>query len=370
MWTHNITESPHKKSVGSQGMGNIFARKTSETIAPRRSTRLTTAARKREEGPAAAAAAAVTKKVKKQPNKKRAGTAKANHHDVAPKKKRKKILERISSIAPPDEFQQKMSLLGNNNPNSNGMFAESVFTWEDLPCSLHFSAADPSDSARAAMKVLHDHYLTATFGAKQGMYGAGGGGVHVLYLGSPPPNEDNEEEDDAPPDITTLLQMMRLAEEYAPPKMQWMTTVDPLHQQLFPESPSEIDDEDEDKESSVVSFEPFINLLQGERAMIPTRNIFSVPYPPHILVNWPFLSHHPHNDNESNDEEGRLKVFPRVLFLLPRFAELNTNEGVMVQESEGIAKEAGDIMESPVVCLFQLESTGEVLALAQWDYRD
>uniref|UniRef100_A0A7S2U7T8 Uncharacterized protein n=1 Tax=Attheya septentrionalis TaxID=420275 RepID=A0A7S2U7T8_9STRA len=318
------------------------------------------------------------------------------------------------SIAPPDEFQQKMSLLGNRN----GMFAESVFTWDDLPCSLHFSDADPSDSATAAMKVLHDQYLTATFGAKQGMYGAGGGGVHVLYLGSPPltTEDDNEEkEGDSPPDITTLLQMMRLAEEYAPPKMQWMTTVDPLHQQLFPKSPSEIDEDEE----SVVSFEPFVNLLQGE---IPTRNIGSVPYPPHVLVNWPFLSH-PTNDNASNDDdEGRLKVFPRVLFLLPRFAQLhdgncrrsncpvatafaeyertfsetnNTdetttatrmywyqyqnspeahhvhmNEGVMVQESEGIAKEAGDIMESPVVCLFQLESTGEVLGLVQWDYRD
>eukprot|EP00978_Attheya_sp_CCMP212_P038964 scaffold198285_cov46-Attheya_sp.AAC.3 len=333
------------------------------------------------------------------------------------------------SIAPPDEFQQKMSrLLGNDNPTNNGMFAESVFTWDDLPCSLHFSDADPSDSARAAMKVLHDQYLTATFGAKQGMYGAGGGGVHVLYLGSPPPSstEDNnneEEDEDAPPDITTLLQMMRLAQEYAPPKMQWMTTVDPLHQQLFPKSPSEIDNDDE--ESSVVSFEPFVNLLQGEMAMIPTRNMGSVPYPPHVLVNWPFLSHPPTSiNNESDDEEGRLEVFPRVLFLLPRFAQLhdgncrrsncpvatrfaeyertlsetnNTNnetttttrmywyqyqnspeahhvhhmnEGVLVQESEGIAKEVGDIMESPVVCLFQLESTGEVLALVQWDYRD
>lgn len=70
----------------------------------------------------------------------------------------------------------------------------------------------------------------------------------------------------------------------------------------------------------------------------------------------------------------------RVLFVLPQFAHIHDghchaqgcpqDNSVIAEATSGEAREAGDIYECPCYAVFQLEATGEVFALCNWDYRD
>lgn len=256
--------------------------------------------------------------------------------------------------------------------SSFGMFAQPLFTWAEFPCSLHFEDASPTPEAKAALKVLHRDLLGMDFGQKQGIYGASGGGVHLLYLGR----------EDSFPNIEQLLEMLRLSDGYKPPALKWMTTTDPVHQHMFPKT-KESAEEEEDESPTVLSMDAFVNLLSNQ---VATRRIIP-QVPAHVTANYPCL------------EGGR------ILCLLPRFAGLHdgdclapptfcptavafenrsdrsqvwyqfqerpeVNVDVFVEESQGVAKQAGDVIESPDLWLFQLATTGEIMALVQWDYRD
>lgn len=327
----------------------------------------------------------------------------------------------VGSRAPPDEFISKMASIDHpdEQQSSNtadeqqqqfGMFDRPLFSYSDLPCSLHFYDTSnnslPSSKARDAMKILHTHLLGNTFGAKQGKYGAGGGGIHILYLGLPTPAAPTNF-----PDIDALLKMLHLSDTYQPQSMQWMTTTDPIHQTLFPKY-RDGGDEDDDNDETTLSLDDLMELLvpnnvtDASAATIPTRPILAT-VPSHVITNYPLLRH------------------GRILFLIPRFASLHdgdclyryekgdiepttplcptavafTNRRTAVNNDDdddgeeywyqfqhrpehnvhvyleqttaaGPAKEAGDIDQAPVICLFQLESTGELMALVQWDYRD
>ena len=146
--------------------------------------------------------------------------------------------------------------------------------------------------------------------------------------------------------------------------------------------------EDElDENDSTLSLDAVLECLTSQ---LQTRQILS-SIPPHVAQNYPSMA------------SGRL------LFLLPRFESIHDGEcldepvlcpmavafqqyqqqrnpaepeiywyqfqqrepdQVILQQSTAPAKEAGDIPEAPVFAIFQLDGTGELLALAQWDYRD
>lgn len=326
----------------------------------------------------------------------------------------------IGSCLPPKEFIDKMRLIDKFDSyqesqeedeiqeeflaNRFGMFDQPLFTYDNLPCSLHFDHSKlqgvPSGQAKDAMGLLHTNLLGKTFGAKVGNYGGSGGGVHILYLGLP--FEASGEICDSFPGIDTLLTMLHLSDIYKPEAMQWMTTTDPIHQDLFSKYRDEtlVDAKNGDN-PSVLSLDDVVNLLVpsplAHVTTIPTtRIVSSEQIPPHVTANYPSLEH------------------GRVLFLLPRFAHLHDgdclrkptlcptalafyersrahqheswthfqnrpehNHGVFLEttaassegKNESLAKEACDIFESPVLCLFQLEETWEILALVQWDYR-
>lgn len=256
--------------------------------------------------------------------------------------------------------------------SSFGMFAQPLFNWAEFPCSLHFEDASPTPQAKAALEVLHRDLLGMEFGRKEGWHGASGGGVHLLYLGRK----------DSFPNIEQLLGMLRLSDGYKPPALRWMTTTDPVHQHMFAKKKQAMEEEG-DEIPTALSMDAFVNLLSNQ---VATRRIIP-QVPAHVTANYPCL------------EEGR------TLCLLPRFATLHdgdclgrptfcptavafenradksqvwyqfqerpeVNIGVFVEESQGEAKEAGDVIESPDLWLFQLATTGEIMALIQWDYRD
>ena len=291
------------------------------------------------------------------------------------------------SVLPPHDFQRKMKDVERMYPSDggcrHGMFTQPVFAWRNFPNSLHFAHANnPSVAAQTVVKAIHDNLLGYQYGKKEGTYGAGGGAVHVMYLGRP----CSDDGDSSFPRIHELLDLLHLSPPYQPSNMQWMTTVDPLHQQLFPKRRN---DSEYDENDSVLSLDAFCDLLTNRSTTIDTRTIVT-DIPPHVTLNYPCLA------------------AGRIMFLLPRFAALHdgdclaepvlcptalafqnrsnhneywsqfqarpeVNVGVFLEEStttDGPAKEAGDIYESPVFALFQLNVTGEILGLVQWDYRD
>ncbi|MCG8384906.1 MAG: hypothetical protein MJA30_05150 [Cytophagales bacterium] len=92
-----------------------------------------------------------------------------------------------------------------------------------------------SNAAIDAIEKLHTELLGNSFGKFEGEYGAGGGGIHVFYLG-----RDREGSLATWPTIDELLRMLRLETVFKPPSMRWFTTLDPLHQDLFPRTMNEI----------------------------------------------------------------------------------------------------------------------------------
>jgi hypothetical protein len=148
------------------------------------------------------------------------------------------------SVLPPQQFLAKMKSINDflndqvsegqgaaTLTNRFGMFEQPLFSYDNLPCSLHFEHSSwrdvPTDQAKEAMTLLHVNLLGMTFGAKEGFYGAGGGGVHILYLGVTFDLLDAT--CDSFPGIDTLLKMLHLSDMYKPEAMQWMTTSDPIH---------------------------------------------------------------------------------------------------------------------------------------------
>jgi len=178
-----------------------------------------------------------------------------------------------------------------------GMFDRPLFAYGDFPSSLHFAShsissdgavAGPSSHALNALSILHASFLGRTFGTKQGCYGAGGGGVHAMYLGRPP-----EDASSAFPEVAVLLDMLHLSEPYRTESMRWMTTADPVHQHLFPryrddEMLEEYEAGNEDC-ASVPSLEALAGVLVDS---IPTRRIVAPDrIPSHVTANYPSLVH-------------------------------------------------------------------------------
>ena len=81
---------------------------------------------------------------------------------------------------PPLQFLAKIS--SEEEDCGTPQFSEDVFTWVDWPCSLFFKDAAPSPIACLALDVISSKL--GPFGEKEGDSGAGGGGIHAMYLGT------------------------------------------------------------------------------------------------------------------------------------------------------------------------------------------
>lgn len=313
------------------------------------------------------------------------------------------------STNPPGEVQQvtRDESSAMNPETFGGMFAQPVFPYhsnDNLPCSLHFANANaPSSDAMAAMKTIHDELLGNKVGLKFGVHGACDGPIYVIYL-------DGRSDNDGAsfPGIDGLIDLLQLSTPFSPQQMRWFTTMCPIHQDLFYKR-KDIQEEDEEEGNgmgdSTLKLDDVMEVLSTK---IDTRRLFPAHEIPELIP-----------QNYACMSKGK------VLFLQPRFASLHdgncmdepflcpamvafeqykeerqqrqaggnnnddseddpelywyqfqhrpeANEGVILEETtvSGPAKEPGDIAWSPALCLFQLEATGEILALAQWDYRD
>lgn len=251
-----------------------------------------------------------------------------------------------------------------------GMFSSKVTACDGLPCSLYFAdeMTGIPDSARNVLKIIHEELLGNSLGQKIGCYGAGDGPIHIMYLG---PSSLS-----VPLNLSSLLDMLHLSQEYR--SYNWMTTVDPMHQQMF----AKVCAGYEDAVPTLLSLDAVMEVVSTK---IPTRSL--VPnLPPHVVSNYPCL------------EEGKL------LFLLPRFENMHDGEClansqccpvaaafqrtangeywyqfqgrtganasiILETTQDGRTMNSGDIQESPVLAIFQTVA-GDVFALAQWDYRD
>jgi hypothetical protein len=255
----------------------------------------------------------------------------------------------LESVDAPIEFQHK-------NERGRKLFSEAVQSWKKFPCSLHFNDAAPSEQAISALTLISD--LLGPLGKYEGMYGAGGGPIHILYLGAPPENDDKDtkQQGASSSDLNTIIDMLRLSPKLAPPKTRWMSTLDPLHQYLFPKTM-------EDVEDFGTFMEQFYHLV-ASGGKIPTRVHYDDDQ--HLITQRDFAVY--------------LKEESRIVFVQPQFDSIHSGEcndtecprddSVICESTEGVAREAGDIYESPCYAMIQLKKTGELIALAQWDYRD
>ena len=135
----------------------------------------------------------------------------------------------LRPVPPPAEFREKCE--------SCPQFSVDVMSWQEYPCSLYFdSSPPPSEAARDALHRISE--LLGPRGQEKGCYGAGGGSMHVMYLGCPAPPEGGNADNfkDRPtgfPPLLTLLDMLHLNDAFSPPSTKWMATLDPLHQVLM-----------------------------------------------------------------------------------------------------------------------------------------
>jgi len=254
-------------------------------------------------------------------------------------------------VEPPAEFRRKVE--------SCAQFAAGarVLSWARFPCSLHFEGAAPSEAALDALATLSA--VLGPFGREQGHYGAGGGGMHVLYLGRPDGYRTPGATEGFPP-LAELVAMLRLAEGMAPPSTAWMSTLDPLHQQLFCHEPG--GREPDAAAAGPPLFERLYNVISAELHTRAVVDAADGTLPPRITRRFPWLRQ------------------PRLLFVLPRFSQLHgggcgraecpLDDSVLDEATGGKARERGDIFEAPCHALFQLESTGEVMSIVNWDFRD
>jgi len=235
----------------------------------------------------------------------------------------------------PTELQNKIT----NCPQFNSSII--LQTWERFPCSLYFAGATPSSICLTALEKISN--LLGPFGEQQGEYGAGGGGVHIMYFGIPPSGEEIF------PRLEELVQMMHLADSMGPPVTQWMATLDPRHQMIFTHEPDDYSTTGNNEDS-----EP--PLLQRLYALI-TSEIHTRPYTTEnaidaqVVRDFPFLTE------------------ARLLFVLPRFNRISGGT-ILESTAAGERRDAGEIFECPCHAVFQLEDTGEVLSLVNFDYRD
>jgi hypothetical protein len=277
----------------------------------------------------------------------------------------------LVSVGPPFDFRQTIKRYP--------QFSEKIFSWTRFPCSLHFADAAPSNQAVQALEQLSE--LLGPLGKYEGSYGAGGGPIHILYLGATPSyNEGNIAEMASLP---TMLEMLRLAPHFRPPATQWMTTLDPLHQTLFPKTMADTIEfcmiscyTEEDHRNGVADdryerrcretpqlFERFYRLVSSQENAFPATRIYL-----HAVI------------NDRISKEFAFVKEARIVFVQPRFDHIHDGDCravncplddalVIAESTEGVAHASGDIYQSPVYAMIQLQETGELMVLAQWDYR-
>jgi len=302
------------------------------------------------------------------------------------------------AMLPPPEFRRKMKWVAKSMKieapdaadNPHTQFTEAVYlTDEKMPSSLGFLDARDrmSEEAQSAMKVLHEQLLGDTFGKYEGEYGAGGGGIHAFYLG--------RGGGEGFPSISELLSMLRLADQFKPPAMAWRTTLDPMFQVLFGRTPeSAAGQYTEDGKGLMQRFYELLDGKSGIQARVHDK--FKVP--PRVTQEFIFLTEarvlflmpkYNLHDGTCTDSDPAKIAFDEIqkkeeadnkpdenrtywcdFLRSDALHEIDLQHGVSAEEAEGKAQKAGDIYECPCFALFQLEKTGEVLGLAQWDYRD
>jgi hypothetical protein len=245
-------------------------------------------------------------------------------------------------------------------------FVEPVCTWSRYPCSLHFRDAHPSDDAIAVLDALSD--MLGPLGTPEGYYGASGGPIYITYLGVPPPN-NNDTGDDGFCSIDTMVQMIRPHAEFVPPATQWMTVVDPMHQWLFPKTTDDML-ADEGRTGGTALFQQFYELVSSANSPIPATRIYQKgsPLAPRITKNFTFMK-----------SAASATATAHLVFLLPRFDQIHDgdcnadcpkDDSVICEQTEGETHEAGDVNLAACYAMFQLQTTGELMALCNYDYRD
>ena len=252
----------------------------------------------------------------------------------------------------PGELQSKMESCPQFRPDAT------VQTWKRFPCSLHFPGVPrPSPAAVVALERLSA--VLGPFGQQQGEYGAGGGGVHIMYLGVPPSGAEFF------PPLEELVQMMRLADSIGPHAgtTRWMSTLDPLHQHLFTHDSGEYAAAAAAAGGEDAAVLPLLQRLYALTSSLCTRPYSTEVMHERIVGDFPFMTE------------------TRLLFVLPRFARIHgekcrggrcpCDDSVIAESTAaGDARDAGVIFECPCHAVFQLQGTGEVPSLVNFDNRD
>jgi hypothetical protein len=254
---------------------------------------------------------------------------------------------------PPNEYSNKENLMrpqycsGDINNESGSLFQKTVKSFVQFPCSLVFETTATHPVSQAAINCMDTmSTLLGPIRSREGFYGAGGGPVHLFYLGKfdPPINSPG----DIFPDLVTLLDdVMHITPIMLPP-FSWVSSVDVCHQHLFPRTANEVNQARDD----------FLRLVY--EALDAAGNVLQMPFaiPDITTEQFPFL------------------VKPYLLFVQPYFRMFHSGNcppgcpkdismtaeivGATIPDDEALS-------ESPTFAFWRLES-GEIMALCYWDY--
>eukprot|EP00164_Ancoracysta_twista_P019659 GFYU01034696.1.p1 GENE.GFYU01034696.1~~GFYU01034696.1.p1 ORF type:complete len:246 (+),score=30.67 GFYU01034696.1:35-772(+) len=233
---------------------------------------------------------------------------------------------------PTPEFMSKMGEDPTFAANAN------IRSWTCMPNSLHFQGTVPPSSQ--CMTILEG--LAEITKDLEGYYGAGGGQVHTLYVGIVEGHATSF------PPLQALLQGSRVEKN-----LPWGARVDPCHQHLFPRLKSETDSDDGKK------------LEQIDALLSSSGSVRTLPfqYPSYVSREHPYLAEHP----------------PCLLYVEPNFSMMHDggcpegcekSDSILVERLGDGTVDDGDVSEAPCFAYFQIEGTGEIVALCNWDYRD
>jgi hypothetical protein len=243
----------------------------------------------------------------------------------------------LACVDPPEDIVA----LDGEFPNE-AVTITSLKTFKEFPCTL---VQEQEGSAKSVSREAYDmmkrmSQVLGPVGTRQGFYGAGGGAIHLLYCG--------KVDGDLPGLDSIVADLLHIKPSFHPP-FAWMSTVDPCHQQMFPRTAREVDENGDD----------FLKLVY---TALDQANVRTLPYelPATCQQEFPYISK------------------ARILFVEPLYDMFHDggcpqgcprNDEVLVESIGGDPGCAGDIPNSPAFAMFQLIS-GEVMAFCNWDYRD
>ena len=302
--------------------------------------------------------------------------------------------EVLSSQAAPDAFLRKAkSMLPFESVHtSSSMFVSHMLSFSRFPCSLVLAdVADLPVSLEAIDCMEKISTLLGPLGEKEGFYGAGGGPLHLLYLGKFIQHRAEAATADGttssfPPLASLLKEVMQVSPPLLPDQFPWVASVDAGHQWLFPRTSAEVDGREDLLKVIYETLDICATSTSGSTSQKSSSaagdcirvNAFPYTVPSHCLQQFPYMS--------SSEGTG-------LLFVQPFFSDYHSGNCPVAcprdnsmcvervgptatgggEEGEECSAQdlplSGSISESPAFAFWQL-STGEIMAICNWDYRD